>query len=85
MKQIIFPLATSKLPVSPLCLNMHVPNVKFCDMWFNCVWVGGRGDGGELLGVKSFEKGFYEISKTISTGEYISCLVRSLFHFNAVT
>ena len=49
-----------------------------------CGWEVGE-MGGELLGGKSFEKGFYEISKTISTGEYISCLVRSLFHFNAVT
>ena len=50
------------------------------------------GDWDELLGGEPFEKSFYEISKTISTGEYISCSIeymscsiRSLFHYNAVT
>ena len=43
------------------------------------------GDWGELLGGKPFEKGFYEISKTMSTGEYISCSIRSIFHYNAIT
>ena len=43
------------------------------------------GDGGELLGGEPFEKRFYEISKTISIGEYIFCSVRSLFHYNTLT
>ena len=57
------------------------------------MWVGGGvGDWDELLGGEPFEKGFYEISKTMSTGEYISCSIeyiscsiRSLFHYNAAT
>ena len=55
-----------------------------CDL-IVCGWKVGLWDGGELLGGKSFEKDFYEISKTISTGECISCFVRSFFHYNAVT
>ena len=55
-----------------------------CDL-IVCGLGGGVGDGGELLEGKSFEKDFYEISKTISTGECISCFVRSFFHYNAVT
>ena len=57
------------------------------------MWVGGGvGDWDELLGGEPFEKGFYEISKTMSTGEYISCSIeyiscsiRSIFHYNAAT
>ena len=41
---------------------MHLSNVKFCDIRFDYVWVGGEvGDGVELLVGKPFEKGFCEI------------------------
>ena len=55
-----------------------------CDLSV-CGWKVGGGDGGELLEGKSFEKDFYEISKTISTDECLCCFVRSFFHYNAVT